>query len=215
MINLQFFVSISWGAQPTLNSSIWFSIWWLMYQPAFIYCPYLIQSFWYLPYSWCKRCFSRYAQGFWMFGKKSWHEGLTYKLKSVGVSDVLLKLFQSISTNRFQKVLLNGQTSEWLPVKAGVSQGSILGPILFLIYINNLSENIESTVKLFADDTSLFSVVYNNNTSAEALNRDLQKTSEWVHKWKMLFNPDVSKHAQEVIFSRKQAKSVHPDIVCL
>ena len=79
-----------------------------------------------------------------------------------------------------------------------------------MIYI---SENIESTVKLFTDDTSLFSVVHNNNTSAEVLNRDLLKLFEWAHKWKMPFNPDVSKQAQEVIFSRKQAKSVHQDLV--
>ena len=103
---------------------------------------------------------------------KVWYEGLIYKMKSMGVSESLLKLFQSFLTNRFQRVLLNGQTSEWLPVKAGVPQGSILGPLLFLIYINDLSENIESTVKLFADDTSLFSVVHSNNTSAEVLNRD-------------------------------------------
>ena len=106
---------------------------------------------------------------------KVWHEGLIYKLKSMGVSDSLLKLFQSFLTNRFQRVLLNGQTSEWLPVKAGVPQGSILGPLLFLIYINVLSENIESTIKLLAADTSLFSVVHNNNTSAEVVNRDLRK----------------------------------------
>ena len=55
-------------------------------------------------------------------------------------------------------------------------------------------------------------MVHNNNTSAEVLNRDLQKISEWSHKWKMSFKPDVSKQAQEVIFSRKQAKSVHPDL---
>ena len=64
-------------------------------------------------------------------------------------------------------------------------QGSILGPLFFLIYINDFSENIESTVKLFADDISLFSVVHDNTTSAEVLNRDLQKISEWAHKWKM------------------------------
>ena len=99
-----------------------------------------------------------------------------------------------------------------MPVKVGVPQGSIVDPLIFLIYTNDLSDNIESTVKLFADDTSLFSVVCNNNTSAEVLNRDLQKISEWAHKWKMSFNPDVSKQAQEVIFSRKQAKSVHPNL---
>ena len=106
---------------------------------------------------------------------KVWHQGLIYKLKSVGVSDSLLKLIQSFLTNRFQRVLLNGQTSEWLPVKAGVPRGSILGPLSFLININDLSENIESTAELFADDTSLFSMVHDNNTSTEVLNRDLQK----------------------------------------
>ena len=85
--------------------------------------------------------------------------------------------------------------------------------ILESLNIHDLSENIELTVKLFVDDTSLFSVVHNNKTSAEVLNRDLQKISEWAHKWKMSFNPDVSKQAQEVIFSRKQVKSVHPDLV--
>ena len=85
--------------------------------------------------------------------------------------------------------------------------------IIFKFKINDLSENIESTVKLFADDTSLFPVVHNNNTSAEVLNRDLKKISEWAHRWKMSVNPDVSKNAQEVVSSRTQAKSVHPDLV--
>ena len=76
-----------------------------------------------------------------------------------------------------------------------------------------MSENIESTVKLIADVTSLISVVHDNNTLAEVLNRELQKISEWAHKWKMSFNPDKCKEAQEVICSRKQAKAVHPDLV--
>ena len=98
------------------------------------------------------------------------------------VSDSLLKLIQNFLTNRFQRVLFNSQTSEWLPVKAGVPQGSILVPLFFLIYINDLSDNIEPTIKPFADDTSLFLVVHDNNTLAEVLNRDLQKISEWMHK---------------------------------
>ena len=80
------------------------------------------------------------------------------------VSDSWLKLIQSFLTNKFQRALLNGQNSEWLAVKGGVLQRSILGPLFFLIYLNDLPENIESTVKLFADDTSLFSVAHDNNT---------------------------------------------------
>ena len=143
---------------------------------------------------------------------KVWHEGLIFKLKSVGVSDSLLSLTESFLSNRFQRVLLNGQTSEWLSVKAGVPQGSILGTLFFLIYINVLSDDIVSKVKLFADDTSLFSVVHNSNITAKELNKDLQKISEWAYKWKMSFNPDLNKQAQEVVFSRKLNKASQPQI---
>ena len=67
-------------------------------------------------------------------------------------------------------------------------------------------------MKLFADDTSLFSVVCDSNISAYELNNDMQKISEWAYKWKMSFNPDLNKQAQEVIFSRKLKKSSHPKI---
>ena len=93
---------------------------------------------------------------------------------------------------------------------AGVPQSSILGPLLFLIYTNDLPDGLESSVKLFAEDTSLFSTVYNLNMSADQLEKDLKKMSEWAYKWKMIFNPDLSKQAQEVIFSRKANKISHP-----
>ena len=109
---------------------------------------------------------------------KVWHAGLIFKLNSMGISDASLELIKIFLTNRFQRVVLNGQPSEWLPVKAGVPQGSISGPLFFLIYINDLSGNITSTAKLFADDTSLFTVVHDPNTSANELNKDLQKISE-------------------------------------
>ena len=78
-------------------------------------------------------------------------------------------------SNRKQRALLNGQVSTWSSVNAGVPQGSILGPLLFLIYINDLSDNLSSDVKLFADDTSLFSVIHDINVSAGELNEDSKK----------------------------------------
>ena len=76
-------------------------------------------------------------------------------------------------------MFLNDQASSWADVKADVPQGSILGPLFFRIYINDLSENLKSTVKLFADDTSIFHIVKDPNTSAEMLNHDLTRISEW------------------------------------
>ena len=89
-------------------------------------------------------------------------------------------------------------------------QGSTLQALFFLIYINDLSDNILSTIKLFADGTSIFSAVNDANVSADELNKDLQKISEWVYRWKMSFNPDLNKQAQEVNFSRKLNKSTPP-----
>ena len=141
---------------------------------------------------------------------KVWHEGLIFKLKSKGISDALLDLIESFLENRFQRVVLNGQISEWLPVTASVLQGSILAPLFFLLYINDLSIDIISTVKLFADDTSLFSIIRDTKTTAYELNKDLQKKAEWAHQWKMSFNPDLNKQALELIFSMKMNKSSHP-----
>ena len=97
-----------------------------------------------------------------------WHEGLFSKIKSMGISVPLLKLIESSLSNRYQRVLLNGQSPIWLPIIAGVPQGSILGSLFFLIYINDLSKNVSSITKLFAD------------LSAKQLNSDLNKISEWV-----------------------------------
>ena len=105
---------------------------------------------------------------------------------------------------------MNGQCSSWADVNAGVSQGSILEPLLFLIYINDLSDRLTSEFKLFADDTSLFSVVNDINNSASDLNEDLKKIGNWAFKWKTNFNQDPNKQAQEIIFSRKKTASSHP-----
>ena len=108
--------------------------------------------------------------------------------------------------------MLNGQCSSWSSELAGVPQGSILEPLLFLIDINDLPENLQSTVKLFVDDKSLFSTVYEPNISASQLESDLKKISCWAYKCKMNFNPDLSKQAQKVKFSRKNFKVSHPSI---
>ena len=93
---------------------------------------------------------------------------------------------------------------------SGVPQGSILRPLLFLIYINDLSYDIKSKCKLFADDTSLFSVAHDIDTSANNHNHDLEKISKWAFQWKMKFNPNPAKQVQEIIFNRKKAVSIHP-----
>ena len=100
----------------------------------------------------------------------------------------------------------------WTNVEAEVPQGSILGPLFFLIYIHDLSDGLNANPKLFADDTSLFSVVQNINSTANDLNSDLMKISEWASQWKMTFNPDPKKQAQEVIFSRKFNKIDQPPL---
>ena len=82
-------------------------------------------------------------------------------------------------SDKKQIVLLNGQTSDWRNVTTGVPQGSILGPLLFLIYINDLSGELSSKTKLFADDTSLFSVTHDITTSTNELDNDLNKLSDW------------------------------------
>ena len=115
---------------------------------------------------------------------KVWHDGLI-KLKSYGIEGELLLLLKNYLHNRKQRVVLNGQTSEWERIYSEVSQRSVLGPLLFLIYINDLPDGITSMCKIFADDTSLFSKVLDVNKSVIELNADLEKINQWAYQWKM------------------------------
>ena len=85
-----------------------------------------------------------------------WHEGLLYKLECSGISGNLLYLISNFLSNREQRALLNGNSSEWKRISAEVPQGSVPGPLFFLVYINDILEHIHSEIKLFADDASLF-----------------------------------------------------------
>ena len=142
---------------------------------------------------------------------KVWHDGIIYKLTQNGISGNLLNLLEDFLKERKQRV--NGQVSTWKNINAGVPQGSILGPLLFLIYINDLTEGLTTNAKLFADDTSLFSVVNDTQTSANDLNKDWEIINIWAFQWKMNFNLDPAKQAHEVIFSRKAKEIYHPPLV--
>ena len=142
-----------------------------------------------------------------------WHDGLIYKLKRCGVSGQLLSLIQNFLKNRKQRTVLNGQASNWGDILAGVPQGSILGPLFFLVYINDLTENLKCNVKLFADDTSIFTVVQDSNTAASDMNHDRELVRKWANDWRMSFNPDPTKQTVELIFSKKKSVIDHPVIL--
>ena len=110
-------------------------------------------------------------------------------------------------------MVLNGSYSDYSSVQSGVPQGSVLGTLLFLIYINDLESNIKSNVKFFADDTMLFSIVKNPEITANCLNHDLEVIHQWAHQWKLEFNPDPTKQATEVLFSCKKSNPHHPQIM--
>ena len=141
-----------------------------------------------------------------------WHDGLLYKLKLLGICGRYYNLIQSFLDNRHQRIVLSGQSSKWSLVEAGFPRGSILGPLLFLVYINDLPQGLRCNAKLFADDTSLFSTITSPAISSSILNEDLPKITQWADQWKMSFNPDITKQAQEFIFSRKKNDTSHSSL---
>ena len=123
-----------------------------------------------------------------------WHAGLLHKLKSCGISGQIFGLISSFLSNRQLRVVLDGKSSKEYPVNAGVPQGSILGPTLFLLYINDLPDNVICNIAIYADDTTLYSKcdqasdLWQQLELASELESDLQDTLDWGRKWLVDFN---------------------------
>ena len=132
------------------------------------------------------------------------HRGLLYKLKLMGVGGPMLNMFQDFLTNRRQRVAVDGRFSQFRPVVSGVPQGSVLGPVLFILFTADMWNNLENKIISYADDTTLYADISfpsNRNAVAESLNRDLLKIQEWCTTWGMKLNPDKT---HSIIVSRSR-----------
>lgn len=116
------------------------------------------------------------------------HSKLLYKLQKYGVKGTTLQWINAFLSDRTQSVVLEGEESEHVSVTSGVPQGSVLGPLLFLVYINDLPDNIKSQVRLFADDTAVY-ITVNNTQDSQTLQHDLDLLQKWEATWEMDFNP--------------------------
>ena len=130
-----------------------------------------------------------------------WHPGLLHKLEQNGISGDLLLWMSDYLSDRTQCVVLNSVTSTKKDITAGVPQGSVLGPLLFLIYVNDISENLLSLTRLFADDSSLFVSASNLRDIEGLLNHDLILVSSWAQQWLVNFNPNKT---EAMLFSFRQ-----------
>ena len=115
----------------------------------------------------------------------------------------LLQLILHFLESRKPRVLQTGQCSSWGLIEAGVPQSSDSWTFSFLICINDLTENLQSNPKFFADDNSLFAIINDTNATAKQLCEDLDKIKEWVFQWKMNFSLRPSKQAQDIVFACK------------
>ena len=127
---------------------------------------------------------------------KVWHNGLIHKMNSYGIQGKLIQWFENYLFKRRQKVINKNSWSSFEPVSAGVPQGSVLGPLMFLIYINDIGEKLISLSRLFADDTSLGYSSQSVDQIKTVLNHDLLELNAWFSKWVMSFNPEKT----EILF---------------
>ena len=119
-----------------------------------------------------------------------WHAVLLRKLEAQGVQSPLFQCLESYLCNRKQRVVIEGQCSDWRTVHSGVPQGCGLGPLLFLTYITDL---VASLPLIYANDTTLLEIVDDPAVSADRLNSDLNKIAVWADKWLVTMNPVKSR----------------------
>ena len=112
------------------------------------------------------------------------HQMLLLKLHRLGINTGAITWIQSFLSGRSQRVVLDGETSDACPVLSGVPQGSVQGPCLFLMYINDMPENKQSNIRLFADDTIMYLTI-TNQSDCQDLQRDLLKLEIWEREWLM------------------------------
>ena len=122
---------------------------------------------------------------------KCWHKGLLAKLKQVKVNSFCYNLFESYLSNRFQCTVVDGVKSEFTKIKAGVPQGSKLGPILWLLYVNDIINGISSEISIFADNTCCLASGIDPAETAIIISRDFEIISNWATKWKVLFKEGI------------------------
>ncbi|KAK8741933.1 hypothetical protein OTU49_002018 [Cherax quadricarinatus] len=120
------------------------------------------------------------------------HQRLLRKIKAHGIGGEIFSWIEAWLTNRQQRVCINGEKSEWGSVTSGVPQGSVLGPLLFTIYINDIDEGIKSDIGKFADDTKIGRRIHSDE-DIRALQEDLNRLMQWSEKWQMQFNIDKCK----------------------
>ena len=133
------------------------------------------------------------------------YERLLLKLNRHGIDGPLLLWFGNFLKNRQQRVTIRGTFSTWSPVTSGVPQGTILGPTLFLLYVNDIPNVVTSSIKMFADDTKIYREI-NNAEDTLALQSDLDCLENWTRSWQVKFNP---LKCEVMRITHKQEKSKH------
>lgn len=150
----------------------------------------------------CSALFLDVSQAF----DKVWHEGLLFKIK-MNVPDSMFTILKSYLEERYYRVKHEADTSKIYPIRSGVPQGSVLGPILYLIFTHDIPTNENVTTTTFADDTAMLVTDENPATATESLQRHIRNIEKWTKKWRIKINESKSQH---IIFTK--CRKISPNI---